>query len=83
MGDTTSTTGTDDRLATRAVALVAALTAPVTSAALPPKRVARWAWAHDPGEENRAAAAVLWADLGDWCRDVAEALAATDETRPR
>ena len=64
MGEATPTNGADDRLAARAVELVAALTALVTGSALPPERVARWAWAH-AGEEDPAAAAVLWADLGD------------------
>jgi len=75
MPDPTPTNGVDDRLAARAAELVAALTALVTGAAVPPERVARWAWAH-AGDDDPAAAAVLWADLGDWCRDVAEALAA-------
>ena len=74
MGETAPTTGTDDRLAARAVELVAGLSSLVIASALPPERAARWAWAHDPGDDP-AAAAVLWADLGDWCRDVAEALA--------
>ena len=75
MADATATNGADDRLAARAVELVAALTALVTGAAVPPERVARWAWAH-AGDEDPATTAVLWADLGDWLRDVAEELAA-------
>jgi len=67
--------GTADWLAARASELVAALTALVTGAAVPPERVARWAWAH-AGDEDPATTAVLWADLGDWLRDVAEELAA-------
>ena len=64
MVDATSTNGTDDRLAARAVELVASLTALVTGSALPPERAVRLAWTH-AGDEDPAAAAVLWADPMD------------------
>ena len=81
MGEAKPANGSDDRLAARAPEIVAAPAALVAGADQPAERVARWAWAHAGGVDP-AAAAVLWADLGDWCRDVAEELASRADPPP-
>ena len=50
-------------------------------AALTPERMARWEW-RQPHGEGKERAPELWADLGDWCREVAEELARLAESGP-
>ena len=74
-------TGPDDPLARRAAELFTGLGTLVWTVDLSPERVARWAWRQPRLDgDDRELLPVLWPDLGDWCRDVAEHLAALADT---
>ena len=76
MGPTTTSNGPDDPIARRAAELFTGLSTLVSVAVLPPERMARWAWRqpHEP-DEDKELLPVMWADVADWLRDVAEHLA--------
>ena len=66
--------GTDDPTARRAAELFAGLINLVSVVDLAPERMARWVW-RQPHGEDRELLPVLWADVADWCGEVAEHLA--------
>ena len=74
MDTSTETSPVDDLAAARATTLFTSLNTHVMTTGLSAERLARWLWAHPP-DEGRDLLPVLWADLADWSRDVAEHLA--------
>ncbi len=74
MDTSTETTPVDDLAAARATILFTSLNTHVMTTGLSAEHLARWLWQHPP-DEGRDTLPVVWADLADWSRDVAEHLA--------